>query len=94
MFHIELRIGNQVSYDDRISLQILRIVGRVWNEGSRMLCQWLPLPSTTTRRLVLQNVTLFGAGSIAQVSSYSSISLLIENDWLLFLLSCIAQLTS
>ena len=35
-----------------ISLQILRIVGRVWNEGSRMLCQWLPSPSTTTRRLV------------------------------------------
>ena len=25
-----------------ISLQILRIVGQVWNEGSRMLCQWLP----------------------------------------------------
>ena len=25
-----------------ISLQILRIVGRVWNKGSRMLCQWLP----------------------------------------------------
>ena len=39
-----------------ISLQILRIVGRVWNEGSRMLCQRLPSPSTTSRRLVLQNL--------------------------------------
>ena len=39
-----------------ISLQILRIVGRVWNEDSRMLCQRLPSPSTTTRRLVLQNL--------------------------------------
>ena len=43
-----------------ISLQILRIVGRVWNEGSRMLCQWLPSPSTTTRRLVLQNLPSLG----------------------------------
>ena len=33
-----------------ISLQILRYVGRVWNEGSRMLCQMLSSPSTTTRR--------------------------------------------
>ena len=39
-----------------ISLQILRIVGRVWNEGSRILCQWLPSPSSTTKRLVLQNL--------------------------------------
>ena len=39
-----------------ISLQMLRIVGRIWNDGSRMLCQWLPSPSTTTRRLVLQNL--------------------------------------
>ena len=39
-----------------ISLQILRIVGRVWNEGSRMLCQRLPSPSSTTRGLVLQNL--------------------------------------
>ena len=38
-----------------ISLQILGIFGRVWNEGSRMLCQRLPSPSTTTTRLVLQN---------------------------------------
>ena len=43
-----------------ISLQILRIVSRVWNEGSRMLCQWLPSPSTTTRRLVLQNLSSLG----------------------------------
>ena len=43
-----------------ISLQILRILGRVWNEGSRMLCQWLPSPSTTTRRLVLQNLPSLG----------------------------------
>ena len=43
-----------------ISLQILRIVGRVWNEGSRMLCQRLPSPSTTTRRLVLQNLPSLG----------------------------------
>ena len=44
-----------------ISLQILCIVGRVWNElGSRMLCQWLPSPSTTTRRLVLQNLPSIG----------------------------------
>ena len=49
-----------------ISLQILRYVGRVWNEGSRMLCQRLPSPSTTTRRLVLQNLPLFGAGCIDQ----------------------------
>ena len=36
-----------------ILLQILRIFGRVWNEGSGMLCQRLPSPSTTTKRLVL-----------------------------------------
>ena len=65
----------------KISLQILRIVRRVWNEGSRMLRQWLPSPSTTTRRLVLQlKSPLYGAACIDQVSSYSSISLLIEND--------------
>ena len=45
-----------------ISLQILCIVGRVWNEGSRMLCQRLPSPSTTTK--------LFGATCIDQASSY------------------------
>ena len=44
----------------KISLQILRFVGRVWNEGSRMLCQRLPSPSTTTRRLVLQNLPSLG----------------------------------
>ena len=43
-----------------ISLQILRMVGRVWNEGSRMLCQRLPSPSTTTKRLVLQNLPSLG----------------------------------
>ena len=43
-----------------ISLQILRIGGRVRNEGSRMLCQRLPSPSTTTRRLVLQNLPSLG----------------------------------
>ena len=43
-----------------ISLQILRYVGRVWNEGSRMLCQRLPSPSTTTRPLVLQNLPSLG----------------------------------
>ena len=45
-----------------ISLQILRIVGRVWNEGSRMLCQRLPSPSTITR--------LSGDTCINQASSY------------------------
>ena len=53
----------------KISLQILRFVGRVWNEGSRMLCQRLPSPSTTTRRLVLQ-ISLCGAACIDQASSY------------------------
>ena len=43
-----------------ISLQILRIVGRVWNEGSRMFCQRLPSPSTTTKRLVLPNLPSLG----------------------------------
>ena len=43
-----------------IFLQILRIVGRLWNEGSRMLCQRLPSPSTTTKRLVLQNLPSLG----------------------------------
>ena len=42
------------------SLQILHIVGQVWNERSRMLCQRLPSPSTTTRRLVLQNLPSLG----------------------------------
>ena len=37
-----------------------QMVDRVWNEGSRMLCQRLPSPSTTTRRLVLQNLPSFG----------------------------------
>ena len=44
-----------------ISLQILRIVGRVWNEGSRMLyMSKATSPSTTTRRLVLQNLPSLG----------------------------------
>ena len=43
-----------------ISLQILHIVGRVWNEGNRMLCQRLPSPSTTTRRFVLRNLPSLG----------------------------------
>ena len=43
-----------------ILLQILRLVGRVWNEDSRMLCQRLPSPSTTTKRLVLQNLPSLG----------------------------------
>ena len=43
-----------------ISLQTLRIVGRVWNEGSRMLCQRLPSPMTTARRLVSQISPLWG----------------------------------
>ena len=64
-----------------ISLQILRIVGRVWNEGSRMLCQWLLSPSTTTRRLVLQNLPSSGLPAlIRSPRSYSSISLLSENN--------------
>ena len=37
-----------------ISLQILR------NVSSRMLCKRLPSPSTTTRRLVLQNLSCLG----------------------------------
>ena len=41
------------------SLKNLRIVGRVWNEGSRfLLCQRLPSPSTTTRRLMSQNLPI------------------------------------
>ena len=43
-----------------ISYQILRIAGRIWNEGSRMLCQRPPSPSTTTRRLVLQSLPALG----------------------------------
>ena len=43
-----------------ILLQILRLVGRVWNEDSRMLCQRLASPSTTTKRLVLQNLPSLG----------------------------------
>ena len=43
------------------SLKNLRIVGRVWNEGSRfLLCQRLPSPSTTTRRLMSQNLPILG----------------------------------
>ena len=49
-----------------ISLQILRIVGRVWNEGCRLLCQRLPSPSTTTRRLVLQNVPSLGLPALTR----------------------------
>ena len=41
-----------------ILLQSLHIVGRVWNDGCRILCQ--RLPSTTTRRLVLQNLPSLG----------------------------------
>ena len=47
-----------------ISRQILRIVGQVWNEGSSMLCQKLPSPLTTTRRLVLQNLPSLGLPSL------------------------------
>ena len=43
-----------------ILLQILCIVDRVWNEGSRMFGQRLRSPSTTTRRLVLQNLPSLG----------------------------------
>ena len=43
-----------------ISHQILHIAGQVWNEGSSMLCQRLPSPLTTTRRLVLQNLPSLG----------------------------------
>ena len=43
-----------------ISLQILHIVGPVWNENSHMLCQRLPSLSTTKRRLVLQNLPCLG----------------------------------
>ena len=43
-----------------ISLQILHIVGRVWNEGSRIVYQRLPSPPTTKRRLVLQNLPSLG----------------------------------
>ena len=43
-----------------VSLQILRIVGPVWNKDSRMLCQRLPSPLTTTSRLVLQNLLSLG----------------------------------
>ena len=42
-----------------ISLQILRYVGRVWNEASRMLYQRLPSPSTSSTRLVPQNLPSF-----------------------------------
>ena len=51
-----------------ISLQILRYVGRVWNEGSRMLCQMLSSPSTTTRRLVLQNLPSLGLPALIRPS--------------------------
>ena len=50
------------------SLQILRIVGRVWNEGSRMLRQRLPSPSTTTRRLASQNVPSLGLSAFIRPS--------------------------
>ena len=50
-----------------ISLQILHIVGRVWNEGNRMLCQRLPPPSTTTRRFVLQNLPSLGLPALIRV---------------------------
>ena len=51
-----------------ISLQVLRGVGRVWNEGSRMLCQRLLSPSTTTRRLVLQNLPSLGLPALIRPS--------------------------
>ena len=51
-----------------ISLQILCYVGRVWNEGSRMLCQRLSSPSTTTRRLVLQNLPSLGLPALIRPS--------------------------
>ena len=43
-----------------ISLHILRIVGRVWNERKSHVMSKLPSPSTTTRRLVLQNLPSLG----------------------------------
>ena len=52
-----------------ISLQVLRGVGRVWNEGSRMLCQRLLSPSTTTRRLVLQNFPSLGLPALIRPSA-------------------------
>ena len=54
----------------KISLQILRIVGRVWNEGSRMLCQ--RLPSCTIdyyKAFGLTKSPLFGAACIDQAST-------------------------
>ena len=53
-----------------ISLQVLRDVGRVWNEGSRMLFQRLPSPSTTTRCFGLTKSPLFGPACIDQAFSY------------------------
>ena len=51
-----------------ISLQVLRDVGRVWNEGSHMLCQRLPSTSSTTRRLVLQNLPSLGLPALIRPS--------------------------
>ena len=39
---------------------MLRIVGRVWNEGSRKFYQRLLSPMTTTKRLVFQNLSCLG----------------------------------
>ena len=51
-----------------ISLQVLRDVGQAWNEGSRMLRQRLPSPSTTARRLVLQNLPSLGLPALIRPS--------------------------
>ena len=54
-----------------ISLQILRIVGRVWNEGSRML--YMSKATITIdyyKAFGLTKSPLFGAACIDQASSY------------------------
>ena len=51
-----------------ISLQVVRDVGRVWNEGSHMLCQRLPSTSSTARRLVLQNLPSLGLPALIRPS--------------------------
>ena len=51
-----------------ISLQILRIVGRVWNEGSRMSKATITIDYY--KAFGLAKCSLFGAACIDQVSSY------------------------
>ena len=59
----------------KISLQTLRIVGRVWNVMSMAT-----ITIDYYKAFGLTKSPLFGVDCIDQVSSYSSISLLIEND--------------